>query len=433
MTMSAKIQLWFPSRFSHCFQTETHNKYQPLQSISSSLQHKDLKQFCSSHHSVTMALKAVHVSDVSSLDIFPECPSFSLYSTRFSDGVQMSLAEFNVPKFLVIGHRGHGMNALQSLDRRMKAIKENSITSFNAAASFPIDYIEFDVQVTNDDCPIIFHDDVILTLNNGTLFEKKIRELCLSEFLAYGPQREAGKEGKALLRRNKDGKIVQWDVEQDDTLCTLEEAFLNVHPSLGFNIELKFDDHTVYEQDYLVHVLKAILKVVFDHAKDRPIIFSTFQPDAASLVKKLQSAYPVFFLTNGGCEIYEDVRRNTLDEALKLCLENGLQGIVSEIKGVFRNPSLVTKIKESQLSLLTYGALNNVPEAVYIQHLMGIDGVIVDLVQEITEVVANLITSAMVVDEEGLTERIGKLHNKPQFSQKELSFLLNLIPQLIQL
>ncbi|CAL0322748.1 unnamed protein product [Lupinus luteus] len=360
-----------------------------------------------------MALKAVHVSDVSSLDIVPESPSFSLYSTRFSDGVEMSGAEFKVPKFLVIGHRGHGMNALQSLDRRMKAIKENSITSFNAAASFPIDYIEFDVQ--------------------GTLFEKRIIELCLCEFLAYGPQREAGKEGKALLRRNKDGKIVQWDVEQDDTLCTLEEVFLNVHPSLGFNIELKFDDHTVYEQDYLLHVLKAILKVVFDHAKDRPIIFSTFQPDAASLVKKLQSAYPVFFLTNGGCEIYEDVRRNSLEEALKLCLENGLEGIVSEIKGVFRNPGVVTKIKESQLSLLTYGALNNVPEAVYIQHLMGIDGVIVDLVQEITEVVANLITSAMVVDEEGLTEGIGKLHNKPQFSQKELSFLLNLIPKLIQL
>jgi glycerophosphodiester phosphodiesterase len=32
---------------------------------------------------------------------------------------------------------------------------------------------------------------------------------------------------------------------------------------------------------------------VFDYAKDRPIIFSTFQPDAAMLVKKLQSIYPV--------------------------------------------------------------------------------------------------------------------------------------------
>ncbi|CAL0318644.1 unnamed protein product [Lupinus luteus] len=66
---------------------------------------------------------------------------------------------------------------------------------------------------------------------------------------------------------------------------------------------------------------------------------------------------------------------------------------------------------------------------------MGIDGVIVDLVQEITEAVANLITSTMVVDEEGLTEGMGKLqlHSKPKFSYLELSFLLKLIPQLIQI
>ncbi|KAF1889492.1 hypothetical protein Lal_00024819 [Lupinus albus] len=368
-----------------------------------------------------MALKAVHVSDI---------PSPSLHSTRFSNGV-----ELKVPKFVVIGHRGHGMNALQSIDRRMRAIKENSIMSFNAAANFPIDFIEFDIQVTNDDCPVIFHDDFILSQENGVVFEKRITELCLSEFIAYGPQREGGKDGKVLVRKTKDGKIVQWEVEQDDPLCTLEEAFLNVEPSLGFNIELKFDDHIVYDQDHLAHVLKAVLKVVFDHAKDRPIIFSTFQPDAASLVKKLQSTYPVFFLTNGGCEIFEDERRNSLEEALKLCLENGLQGIVSEIKGVFRNPSVVTKIKESKISLLTYGSLNNVPEAVYMQHLMGIDGVIVDLVQEITEAVANLITSTMIIDEQGLTEGVGKLqlHSKPNFSQQELSFLLKLIPKLIQI
>ncbi|KAL5052850.1 hypothetical protein RYX36_033532 [Vicia faba] len=115
---------------------------------------------------------------------------------------------------------------------------------------------------------------------------------------------------------------------------------------------------------YLVHVLQTTLKVVMDYAKDRPIIFSTFQPDAAILVRKLQRTYPVFFLTNGGCELYEDLRRNSLEEALKLSLENGLEGIVSEIKGIFRNPGAVNKIKEANLSLLTYGKLNNVPQAV---------------------------------------------------------------------
>ncbi|XP_057437563.1 glycerophosphodiester phosphodiesterase GDPD1, chloroplastic-like [Lotus japonicus] len=383
------------------------------------------------------ALKAVHVSDVPCLDHVPESPSFALYSSRFSNAAPRSSASFKLPKFVVVGHRGHGMNMLQSSDRRMSAIKENSIASFNAAAAFPLDFIEFDVQVTRDDCPVIFHDDFILSQENGTVFEKRMTELSLAEFLSYGPQREEGMEGKVLLRKTKDGKVLPWDVEQDASLCTLQEAFQDVEPSLGFNIELKFDDHIVYEEDYLVHVLQAILKVVFEYAKDRPIIFSTFQPDAALLVKKLQSIYPVFFLTNGGCELYEDVRRNSLDEALKLSLENGLDGIVSEIKGVFRSPEAVTKIKESQLCLLTYGKLNNVPEAVHMQHMMGIDGVIVDFVQEITEAVGDMVKPAKGGDdEEGLTEGIGKVqvnNTKPKFSQQELSFILKLIPQLIQI
>ncbi|XP_044502999.1 glycerophosphodiester phosphodiesterase GDPD1, chloroplastic-like [Mangifera indica] len=385
-----------------------------------------------------MALKAVHVSDVPSLDQVPENASVSLFSSRFSTGVEMNSnrGSFKIPKFLVVGHRGHGMNLLQSSDQRMKAYKENSIVSFNSAAKFPIDYIEFDVQVTKDDCPVIFHDNFILSEDNGSVFEKRVTELSLSEFLCYGPQKEPGKKGKTLLRKTKDGKIVNWNVETDDSLCTLQEAFQQVDPSLGFNIELKFDDHVVYQQDYLIRVLQAILKVVFEHAKDRPILFSSFQPDAALLVRKLQSVYPVFFLTNGGTEIFYDVRRNSLAEAIKVCLEGGLQGIVSEVKGVFRNPGAVSKIKEAKLSLLTYGKLNNVPEAVYMQYLMGIEGVIVDLVQEITESVTDMIKPPKV-DEDGekLNEGDGdrEVKTKPEFSQKELSFLLKLIPELIQL
>ena len=271
------------------------------------------------------------------------------------------------------------------------------------------------------------------------MFQRRITELCLSEFLNYGPQREPGKEGKSLLRKTKDGKIVRWDVENDDPHCTLQEAFERVEPSLGFNIELKFDDYIVYQEDSLFRVLQSVLQVVFEYARDRPVIFSSFQPDAALLVKKLQNTYPVFFLTNGGNELYYDVRRNSLEEAIKVCLEGGLQGIVSEVKGVFRNPGAVTKIKEAKLSLLTYGKLNNVPEAVYMQHLMGVEGVIVDFVKEITEAVSDMIKPPGGAEEDGekrLSEEDGSTmqeKSKPEFSQRELSFLLKLIPELIQL
>ncbi|KAL9246054.1 hypothetical protein vseg_019636 [Gypsophila vaccaria] len=382
-----------------------------------------------------MALKAVHVSDVPNLDHVQDNhhPSLSLFSPRLSKGVEVESKGGNKgTKFMVIGHRGNGMNRLQSSDPRMKAIKENTILSFNTAASFNVDFIEFDVQVTKDGCPIIFHDDFILTEENGIVQEKRVTDLNLSDFRAYGPQNGSGQVGKPLLRKTKDGRIIRWDVESEDILCTLQETFDKVDPKLGFNIELKFDDHIVYQEDSLVNALQSVLKVVFDTAKDRPIIFSTFHPDAALFVRKLQGTYPVYFLTNGGTESYYDTRRNSLDEAIKLCLEGSLQGIVSEVKGVFRSPGAVSKVKESNLSLFTYGTLNNVPESVYLQHLMGIDGVIVDFVQDITAAVDNLIKP--FESEDVSTKEGEKLHliTKPQFSQTELSFLLKLIPELIQ-
>ncbi|MBA0738834.1 hypothetical protein Gogos_012154 [Gossypium gossypioides] len=383
---------------------------------------------------MAMALKAVHVCDVPNLDQVPENAALAHCSTRFRAGVNDDkICECNIPKFLVVGHRGNGMNMLQSPDPRMKSIKENSILSFNEAAKFSIDFIEFDVQVTKDDYPVIYHDNFVLHEEKGVIVENRVTELALAEFLSYGPQKHPGSEGKPLYRKTKDGRFFEWKVEKDAPLCTLEEAFHNVDQSVGFNVELKFDDFIVYKEEELLRILKAILKVVFENAKGRQILFSSFQPDAARLIRKLQSTYPVYFLTNGGSEIYTDIRRNSLEEAIKLSLENGLQGIVSEVKAVFRNPGAVGRIKESKLSLMTYGQLNNVPEVAYMQHLMGVEGVIVDLVKEITESVSDL-TPAKEGEEKSLYgEEDGKkeVKAKPQFSKDELSFLLKLIPELM--
>ncbi|XP_017223279.1 glycerophosphodiester phosphodiesterase GDPD3 isoform X2 [Daucus carota subsp. sativus] len=298
-------------------------------------------------------------------------------------------------KMMVIGHRGSGMNLLQSSNKRMKFIKENSLVALNAAGNFNLHFIEFDVQVTIDDCPVIFHDDFIFTKNmQGEITEKRATDLTLAEFLSYGPQREPANVGKPLLRKIKDGRIFEWKVETDDHLCTLQQVFQDVTHSLGFNIELKFDNKIVYKEHELVRVIQLVLEVVFRSAEERPIIFSSFQPDAALLLRKLQTSYPVLFITNGGSEIYADTRRNSLDEAIKLCREHNLDGIVSEVRAVLRNPGVVTEIKDnSKLSLITYGQLNNVSKVVYVQHLMGVDGVIVDLIEDITTAVAEFSNS----------------------------------------
>lgn len=87
------------------------------------------------------------------------------------------------------------------------------------------------------------------------------------------------------------------------------------------------------------------------------------------------------------------------------------------------------------LRILTWENLcfSNVPEAVHLQHLMGIEGVIVDLVQEITEAVSEIIKpSKEQGGEEILMEREEQIwvKAKPQFMENELSFLLKLVPEL---
>ncbi|KAF3535402.1 hypothetical protein F2Q69_00023344 [Brassica cretica] len=223
--------------------------------------------------------------------------ALSVSSAKFSSGVEddKKKDEFGFPKFVVMGHRGFGMNILQSPDEKMKSIKENSILSFNVAADFPIDFVEFDVQVTRDGCPVIFHDIFMFTQEKGVITEKRVTEMPLHEFLSYGPQKD-GANVKPMFRKTKDGRIFEWKVVKDDPLCTLQDAFVKVKRSVGFNIELKFDDNTVYGEEKLRQTLDNILEVVNEHAESRPIIFSSFHPDAALLIRNMQISYPVRLL-----------------------------------------------------------------------------------------------------------------------------------------
>ncbi|KAG5411122.1 hypothetical protein IGI04_007441, partial [Brassica rapa subsp. trilocularis] len=135
--------------------------------------------------------------------------------------------------------------------------------------------------------------------------------MALHEFLSYGPQKD-GANVKPMFRKTKDGRIFEWKVVKDDPLCILQDAFVKVKRSVGFNIGLKFDDILCMEKKSYV---------VNEHAEGRPIIFSSFHPDAALLIRNMQ-------------------------------IKGGLQGIVEQ-----RTPNAVQRVKDSKLSLISYGQL----------------------------------------------------------------------------
>ncbi|CAM6022585.1 unnamed protein product [Sphagnum balticum] len=289
------------------------------------------------------------------------------------------------PKLVVVGHRGCGKNKSLSqgepIDSR-PSIRENTIASFNQAARNGADYVEFDVQVTKDRHAIIFHDDYIIVEDK---VPRKIGDITLEEFLGIGPQKNFAKEGRSLYRKARDGTLNRWTATMEDPLCTLEEAFKQVDPSVGFNIEVKFDDIDETSDVELRRVIYPIVESVRQHSNGRRIYFSSFHPDAVHLLGSLQSTYPVFFLTDGGGRIYNDQRRNSIQAAIAVCQQGQLQGIVTEVQAVLHEPSLISLIKAANLWVFTYGEFNNVEEAVRKQKDAGVDGVIVDHVLEIVK------------------------------------------------
>ncbi|XP_024390337.1 glycerophosphodiester phosphodiesterase GDPD1, chloroplastic [Physcomitrium patens] len=290
---------------------------------------------------------------------------------------------------VIVGHRGCGKNKTLphgAIPEARLSIRENTIMSFNLAARNGAQFVEFDVQVTKDGVPIIFHDDEIIADSKPP---RHIGDISVAEFRAMGPQK-GSTMGKPLYRKASDGSTTLWTADVEDQMCTLEDAFAQVNPTVGFNIEMKFDDSGLTSEAELLRVIDAVLADVRQHANGRMIYFSTFHPDAAQMIRKKMPLYPVFFLTDGGSHVYNDPRRNSIQAAIEVCREGNLQGIVSEVKAVLHQPALVALVKASGLFFFTYGELNNVGEAVIKQREWGIDGVIVDHVLEIVRVARQL-------------------------------------------
>eukprot|EP01018_Ginkgo_biloba_P019666 Gb_23010 [translate_table: standard] len=308
----------------------------------------------------------------------------------------------------VIGHRGSGKNRIIISGEPPNArpsVMENTIKSLVMAAENGVDFVEFDVQVTKDGHGVIFHDDYIIIDDEGTHNARRIGELTLEEFLSLGFQADGLEIQRPLVRKAMDDSICRWVVSVEDRLCTLKDAFKNIPHSVGFNIELKFDDAIDVPEEDLQRVIFTVIKEVQMYGDGRKVFFSSFHPDAVDFLRKIQTDYPVLFLTEGGTHVFKDDRRNSIENAVEVCLKSGLQGIVSEVKAILQNPGLVSKVKDAGLCLLTYGELNNYVEALQKQEQVGVDGVIVDHVLEMVTAVRNATLSTATSTSDNISSR----------------------------
>lgn len=77
---------------------------------------------------------------------------------------------------MLIGHRGLGKNMAA---RTSLQLGENTIQSFIAAANLGASYVEFDVQLTKDHVPVIYHDFLV----SETGIDAPVHTLTLEQFL----------------------------------------------------------------------------------------------------------------------------------------------------------------------------------------------------------------------------------------------------------
>lgn len=305
----------------------------------------------------------------------------------------------------VIGHRGLGKNISA---RSSLQLGENTIQSFIAASNLGANYVEFDVQLTKDLVPVIYHDFLV----SETGIDAPVHTMTLEQFLHINSgrgnqqsrhgspdmmidsqnrkQRSAslssvadvyGREMNERMKHTRDFKQKGFKGNSRGSFIqapftTLEEMFQKLPESTGFNIEMKYPmlfESEEHEMDtYAVELnsfVDTVLKMVYDYSGKRNIIFSSFNPDICLLLSFKQPSIPILFLTDAGTSWAGDVRASSLQEAIRFTCRWNLLGVVTAAEPLVLCPRLVKVVKESGLVCVSYGSLNNDPKNVSVSSL----------------------------------------------------------------
>lgn len=250
---------------------------------------------------------------------------------------------------LDVGHRGSGT----SFKAKDTVIRENTITSLKNAADHGADMVEFDVQLSKDLVPVVYHDFMIYvslkskcSMQEHDFLALPMRELSLEQLKKLKVYHTAEGLSRETRSFHNDDLLEHQPFPQ---LADVLDA-LDVH--VGFNIEIKWsqrlqDGKMEEEFEHVVDrnlYIDCILDVVLRKAGNRRIVLSCFDPDICTMLRFKQNRYPVMFLTLGRTTKYEqylDPRGNSMELAVWHAVAMQLLGIVAHTEDLLRDPSQV--------------------------------------------------------------------------------------------
>jgi glycerophosphodiester phosphodiesterase len=307
--------------------------------------------------------------------------------------------------FPVIGHRGSGAN---SIARTNLQVGENTFQSFLTAIKRGACGVEFDVQLTKDYHPVIYHDFLVketggdISLHELTYdqFQHLSRSQApRSNLLDSGEQRylEMSHPDRKLhvkprshsvneyddyrsrdllermryteegLRGSFKGNLRGCSIQEPSTI--LEQLLTELPESIPFDLEIKYpmlweaeDRNMEFFAIELNFYVDTILAIIFRRCGVRDITLSSFSPEVCIALACKQETFPILLISKAGSVPVSDVRAGSLQGAIEFATAWGLAGVVILSDPFVLCPRLLTYTKDSGLVVSTYGDLNNDPE-----------------------------------------------------------------------
>lgn len=297
-------------------------------------------------------------------------------------------------KTLEVGHRGSGSSF--KIATSCANIRENTIASLKHAANHGADYVEFDVQLSKDLVPIIYHDFFVCICirkkyhgDEGELLEVPVQDLTFQQMEDLKVHHVTEKVPWPDLASKRE--FPNDDHDDHQPFPTLKKAFESVDEHVGFNVEIKWNlqrkDGTqeLPTQKEANLYLDIILKDILENAGERRIIISCFHPDICTMIRLKQNKYPVLFLTQGQTKrfpSYLDPRTSSIPMAIYFAKSAGILGIDVHTEDILEDPSVVQLCKNARLIMFCWGEDNNDPSVINTLKTLGLHGVIYDKIDE---------------------------------------------------
>ncbi|KAL9010794.1 MAG: hypothetical protein Q9173_004300 [Seirophora scorigena] len=323
----------------------------------------------------------------------------------------------------VVGHRGSGANTTSKSNLQ---IGENTMQSFVSAHAAGASCVEFDVQLTKDLIPVIFHDFLVMETGGDVPLHTLTRDqfMHLSKLQSFKEARLTDDNGEGWrprprsmsesrhgdghderirqrmryteegIRNEVKGNLRGVSIQEPST--TLEELLTKLPESIAFNLEMKYPmlweaedrsmDFFAVELNLFVDT---ILGMIYRLGGKRSITFSSFSPEICILLSIKQQDYPVLFISKAGSVPTGDVRAGSLQQAIHFAKRWRLAGIVMLSDVFVPCPRLLRYAKSAGLVCGSYGNLNDDPACAKIQAEAGLDAIMVNKVRLITQEFTN--------------------------------------------